>query len=111
MVATPAPASCRPFWLCLNLVRRGLCLLCSFSRPPLRINPEAIIQHSGLEALQVTAFLAENYPHFFAEDAMEQAATAAAYLSDAGELDSSSESGVQGFHNAAMLCRRVEAAG
>ncbi|WIA32153.1 hypothetical protein OEZ86_003002 [Tetradesmus obliquus] len=57
-----------------------------FWRPPLRINPEAIIQGSGLEALQVTSFLAENYPHFFAEDAMEQAAAAAAYLSDAGYM-------------------------
>jgi hypothetical protein len=57
-----------------------------FWRPPLRINPEAIIQGSGLEALQVTSFLAENYPHFFAEDAIEQAAAAAAYFSDAGGL-------------------------
>jgi hypothetical protein len=51
----------------------------------LRINPEAIIQGSGLEALQVTSFLSENYPHFFAEDSIEQAAAAAAYFSDAGE--------------------------
>ncbi|KAF6251232.1 hypothetical protein COO60DRAFT_657908 [Scenedesmus sp. NREL 46B-D3] len=57
-----------------------------FRRAPLQINPEAIIQGSGLEALQVTSFLAENYPHFFADDSIEQAAAAAAYLSDAGVL-------------------------
>jgi len=34
--------------------------------------------------LQVTGFLSENYCHFFAEDGMEQAAAAAASLSDAG---------------------------
>lgn len=53
-------------------------------RPPLRIDPESIVQGSALEALQVTAFLAENYPHFFADDATEEVAAAAAYLSDAG---------------------------
>lgn len=52
--------------------------------PLLRINPEAIIQGSGLEALQVTSFLAENYTHFFSGDAMDEVAEAATHLSDAG---------------------------
>jgi hypothetical protein len=33
----------------------------------------------------VTAFLAENYTHFMLEEAMDEAAEAAAALSDAGE--------------------------
>lgn len=57
--------------------------MCSLTQPPLRINPEGIIHGSGLEALQVTAFLAENYTHFMLEDAMDEAAEAAAALSDA----------------------------
>lgn len=57
-----------------------------FWRPPLQLKPEAIIQESGLEPLQVTAFLAENYLHFYATNAMDETASAACYLSDAGEL-------------------------
>lgn len=59
-------------------------IVCRLWRLPLRLNPESIIQGSGLEALQVTAFLAENYPYFLADEAMEETAAAAAYLSDAG---------------------------
>lgn len=60
------------------------CWLCRLVQPPLRLNPEDIVQGSGLEALQVTSFLGENYPHFMSDEAMEEAAQAAAYLSDAG---------------------------
>jgi hypothetical protein len=54
------------------------------ARPSLRLNPEDVIQGSGLEAMQVTSFLQENFPHFLADDAANEAACAAAYLSDAG---------------------------
>jgi hypothetical protein len=38
-----------------------------------------------LEALQVAAFLSENYTRLMADDAMDEAAEAAAHLSDSGE--------------------------
>eukprot|EP00879_Flechtneria_rotunda_P021977 GHRR01023177.1.p1 GENE.GHRR01023177.1~~GHRR01023177.1.p1 ORF type:complete len:741 (+),score=334.77 GHRR01023177.1:279-2501(+) len=55
-------------------------------RSPIELDPESIVQGSGLEPVQVAAFLAENYTHFLADDAMQEAANAAAYLSHAGYL-------------------------
>ena len=54
---------------------------------PLRLDPEAVLSGCGLEALQVVAFLGENYTRFMADEAMEEAAEAAAHLSDAGGWD------------------------
>lgn len=55
-------------------------LLQRFTRPPMRYDPEAILGASGLEALGVTSFLHENYLHFAAEDAIDDAAEAAKYV-------------------------------
>ncbi len=51
----------------------------------MRLDPEAVLAGSGLEALQVAAFLGENYTRLMDDDAMEEAAEAAQHLSDAGE--------------------------
>jgi hypothetical protein len=56
-------------------------------QPPLRLDPEAVLSGSGLEALQVAAFLSENYTRLMADDAMDEAAEAAAHLSDSGECN------------------------
>jgi hypothetical protein len=57
----------------------GWCVLPVF---PLRVTGAP---QKSFYLLQVTAFLAENYTHFMLEDAMDEAAEAAAVLSDAGE--------------------------
>lgn len=50
----------------------------------MRYDPEAILQQSALDAPTVAAFLAENYPTFISDGAMDDLAAAARYLSDAG---------------------------
>jgi hypothetical protein len=57
-----------------------------YQRPALRYNPEAILAQSGMEALPVAAFLHENYTEFIEQEAMEDVAAAAGYLSDAAAL-------------------------
>jgi hypothetical protein len=47
------------------------------------IPPEDVIARSGLDASTVTSFLFENYPDFIRDDAIEDAASAAANFSDA----------------------------
>lgn len=58
----------------------------SFQRPPMRYDPEALLQQSRLDALGAASFLLENYHSFIADDAVEDAALAACYLSDAATL-------------------------
>ncbi|KXZ44240.1 hypothetical protein GPECTOR_70g470 [Gonium pectorale] len=58
-------------------------------RRPMRYDPEAIIQRCGLEAPRLLAFLHENYPPFVdpeADDAVDDVAVIAAYLSDSAVL-------------------------
>jgi hypothetical protein len=52
-------------------------------RPSMRYDPENLLLRSGLDALGASLFLHENYPPFFSDDSMDQAAVAAEYLSDA----------------------------
>lgn len=59
-----------------------------YMRPPLRYDPEGILQQSGMDAMPVASFLHENYTEFIEQDAMEDVAEAAAYLSDAAFLTS-----------------------
>ena len=51
---------------------------------PQAFDAEAVVLHSGLDAGTVAAFLHENMLHFVADTAIEDAADALAYLSDAG---------------------------
>lgn len=55
-----------------------------YRRPVSPYDPELILTSSGLEPLPVAAFLHENYTHFVDESSVDDAAEAAAYLSDAG---------------------------
>ncbi|GLC50834.1 hypothetical protein PLESTB_000437100 [Pleodorina starrii] len=58
-------------------------------RPPMRYDPEAILLRCGLEAPVLLSFLHENYPGFVdgeAEDAVDDVASVAAYLSDGAVL-------------------------
>ncbi len=59
-----------------------------YMRPPLRYDPEGIMQQSGMDALPVASFLHENYTEFIEQDAMDDVAQAAAYISDAAFLAS-----------------------
>ena len=56
----------------------------SLQRTPQAFDVEAVVLHSGLDAGTVAAFLHENMLHFVADTAIEDAADALAYLSDAG---------------------------
>lgn len=51
----------------------------------MRYDPEDLLARSGLDAPGAAAFLLENYTDFIDEGAIDDAAAAAAYLSDAGE--------------------------
>ncbi|KAI8470106.1 MAG: hypothetical protein J3K34DRAFT_266674 [Monoraphidium minutum] len=55
-------------------------------RPPMRYDPEAVLQQSALNAATVAASLGESYPSFTADGAVADVAAAAAYLSDAAFL-------------------------
>ena len=48
------------------------------------VNPEDVLMASGMELASAVAFLHEHYPSFVHHDAMEDAATAAGYFSEAG---------------------------
>ena len=50
----------------------------------MRYDPEDLLHRSGLGALGAASFLHENYTSFVAEEAIDDVATCAAYLSDAG---------------------------
>ena len=51
----------------------------------MKYDPEDLLSRSGLDAPGAAAFLLENYTDFIDEGAIDDAAAAAAYLSDAGE--------------------------
>ena len=53
-------------------------------RPKLGVDPEAVLLKSGLESSTAAAFLHENMLEFVDHDAVEDAAGACSYLSDAG---------------------------
>ncbi|GAX79901.1 hypothetical protein CEUSTIGMA_g7341.t1 [Chlamydomonas eustigma] len=55
-------------------------------RPPMRYKPEELLLQSNLDAAGAASFLHENYLSFISEDAVEDAALAAKYMSDAGFL-------------------------
>jgi len=55
-------------------------------RPKLGVDPEAVLLKSGLESSTAAAFLHENMLEFVDHDAVEDAAGACSYLSDAGLL-------------------------
>jgi hypothetical protein len=57
-------------------------------RPKLGVDPEAVMLKSGLESSTAAAFLHENMLEFVDHDAVEDAAGACSYLSDAGPLTS-----------------------
>ncbi|KAL0045550.1 hypothetical protein WJX82_009862 [Trebouxia sp. C0006] len=60
-------------------------------RPKLGVDPEAVLLKSGLESSTAAAFLHENMLEFVDHDAVEDAAGACSYLSDAARmLDQSS---------------------
>ena len=48
------------------------------------VNPEDVLMASGMELGSAVAFLYEHYPSFVHHDAMEDAAAAAGYFSEAG---------------------------
>lgn len=60
------------------------CNGCRHKRPKLGVGPEAVMLKSGLDSSTAAAFLHENMLEFVHHDAVEDAADACSYLSDAG---------------------------
>ncbi len=52
----------------------------------MKYDPEGLLTQSALEPAGAAAFLHENYLQFVDEEAIDDVAAAAAYLSDAGEV-------------------------
>ncbi|CAD7701129.1 unnamed protein product [Ostreobium quekettii] len=61
-------------------------LLDRYMRPPSKYNPEEVVGLSGLDASSLVGFLHEHHLHFCHSDAMDTAADAAEYFSDADVL-------------------------
>ncbi len=57
---------------------------CRHKRPKLGVDPEAVLLKSGLDTNTAAAFLHENMLEFVDHDALQDAAEACSYLSDAG---------------------------
>lgn len=74
--------------MCKNWYDGNSALLCGVyyrrKRPQLGVDPEAVLLKSGLESSLAAAFLHENMLEFVHHDAVEDAAGACSYLSDAG---------------------------
>lgn len=70
-----------------KVVDAPLTLLAHHQRAPLVDDPDMVVQRSGLDAKVIIAFLHENYPHFIDEEAAEDMALAAEYLSSAAFID------------------------
>ena len=49
-------------------------------------NPEGVVEASGMDPASILGFVQENYLDFIEERAMEDVASASAYLSDAGKI-------------------------